>query len=194
MIAFTACDYFQDINGEIAPLADSIRTLPFLDDNVSMEVVSINADSVQLRITNNSDITIRVAPDWVRRQCANYPSPFTTFGSFHIDFFDRQDWRLLTPTSHTADESGGMTIGFMDYVPPSRHLIFDYCLALQPIPKQGVEQYRIVLEVFPAVEYVTLEMLQALRDYREAGGDILFYRLAGVLRHSVVAEFYWDGD
>jgi len=214
VVVFTACDYYDELEAydETAPLADTIRTLPFLVDKITMEVVDINADRARLRITNHSDMTIEVAPDYIRRQHVNYPGPFTTFGSFHIDFFDGQYWRLLTSYPNTrpdlgfmqldgvpTDESSPATslpiiIGYWANILPGEHLTFNYCLALQPIPKEGIEHYRIVLDVFPSSEHVTQEMRQALRDYQQAGGDVIFYNMVGLLRHAIVAEFYWNWD
>ena len=217
VVAFTACDYYYLMmdgkqivwdetmlliaDDEPAPLADTIRTLPFLVDKISMEVVSISTDSVQLRIENNSDMSINVAADYLRRRHINYPGPFTSDGSFHIDFFDGQYWRLLIPYPNIRParniEYNGTIIyyifvgGTIHHVLPGEYLIFDYCLALHPLPKQGIERYRIVLEVFP--HDVTPELRRTLWDYRRAGGDIFFYT-AGWPRHAVVAEFYWDWD
>jgi len=192
VVAFVACDYYDELEAydEPAPLADTIRTLPFLVDKIIMEVVTISSDSVQLRIENNSDMAIDVVPDYRRRRHVNYPGPFTSSGSFHIDFCDGQYWRLLIPYPVIREE-----FYFLDYfaykVFPNEYLIFDYCLALHPLPKQGVEHYRIVLDVIPSGYYVTTEMRRTLLDYRRAGGDIFFYT-AGWPRHAVVAEFYWD--
>jgi len=222
VVAFVACDYYLMMDGEQivwdeimpsiidgeteayaepTPLADTIRTLPFLVDKISMEVVSISTDSVQLRIENNSDMALEVAADNLRRQHENYPGPFTRFGSFHIDFFDGQYWRLLIPHPNIMPasfiEHNGTIVykipegGTIHHVLPGEYLIFDYCLALHPLPKQGIEHYRIVLDVLPY--HVTREMRQSLLDYRRAGGDIFFYT-AGWPRHAIVAEFYWDCD
>ena len=191
VVAFTACDYYDEpeVYDETAPLADTIRTLPFFVDKIFMEVVSISTDSVQLRIENNSDMSIRVAPDYIRRRHVNYPGPFTSSGSFHIDFFDGQYWRLLIPYPNIIPTDFIEVGGTSHHVLPGEYLIFDYCLALHPIPKQGIEYYRIVLEVFP--NDVTPELRRILWDYRRAGGDIFFYT-AGWPRHAIVAEFYWD--
>ena len=214
VVVFTACDYYYlmmdgkqivwdeimpsiadgetEAYAESAPLADTIRTLPFLVDKIVMEVVTISTDSVQLRIENNSDMAIEVVPDYRRRQHQNYPGPFTAHGSFHIDFFDGQYWRLLTSYPVTIDWfSPDDFIAYRVY--PNEYLFFDYCLALHPLPKQGIEHYRIVLDVLPSFEYVTPELRRTLWDYRRAGGDIFFYT-AGWPRHAVVAEFYWDWD
>ena len=192
VVAFTACDYYDEpeVYDEPAPLADTIRTLPFLVDKILMEVVSISTDSVQLRIENNSDMSIDVVPDYRRRRHQNYPGPFTSHGSFHIDFFDGQYWRLLIPYPVTSD--GFYSLDYFAYkVLPNEYLIFDYCLDLHPLPKQGADRYRIVLDVIPY--HVTREIRQSLLDYRRAGGDIFFYT-AGWPRHAIVAEFYWDWD
>jgi len=199
---FAACGYHDEPEAydEPAPLADTIRTLPFLVDKISMEVVSISTDSAQLRIENSSDMAIRVAADYVRRQHQNYPGPFTSDGSFHIDFFHEQYWRLLIPYPNIRParniEYNGTIIyilvgGTIHHVFPGEYLIFDYCLDLHPLPKQGIEHYRIVLDVFPT--NVTPEVRRTLWDYRRAGGDIFFYT-AGWPRHAVVAEFYWHGE
>jgi len=176
---------------EPAPLADTIRTLPFLVDKISMEVVTISTDSVQLRIENNSDVSIDVVPAYKRRQHQNYPGPFTAHGSFHIDFFDGQYWRLLTPYPNLAKYEDVLDYFIAYRVYPNEYLIFDYYLDLHPLPKQGIEHYRIVLDVLPY--HVTTEMRRTLLDYRRAGGDIFFYT-AGWPRHAIVAEFYWDWD
>jgi len=153
-----------------------------------MEVVAISTDSVQLRIKNNSDMAIDVVPDYMRRQHQNYPGPFTAHGSFHIDFFDGQYWRFLTPYPVISD--GFYPDDYFAYKAlPNEYLIFDYCLALHPFPKQGIERYRIDLDVIPPGYYVTQEMRRTLLDYRRAGGDIFFYT-AGWPRHAIVAEFY----
>jgi len=192
VIVFTACGYYDEPEAydEPAPLADSIRKLPFLVDKISMEVVSISTDSVQLRIENNSDMLISVAADYLRRRHVNYPGPFTSNGSFHIDFFDGQYWRLLIPYPNIIPDSFVLW-GTTHFVSPGEYLIFDYCLALHPLPKHGVKHYRIVLDVFP--DNVTPEMRRTLWDYRRAGGDIFFYT-AGWPRHAIVAEFYWHGE
>ena len=213
VVVFTACDYYYlmmdgkqivwdeimpsiadgetESYAESAPLADTIRTLPFLVDKILMEVVSISTDSVQLRIENNSDMSIDVVPDYRRRRHQNYPGPFTSHGSFHIDFFDGQYWRLLTPYPNLAKYEDVFEYFIAYRVYPNEYLIFDYYLDLHPLPKQGIEHYRIVLDVLPA--NVTREMRQSLLDYRRAGGDIFFYT-AGRPRHAIVAEFYWDWD
>ena len=194
VVAFVACDYYDELEAydEPAPLADTIRTLPFLVDKVFMEVVTISTDSVQLRIENNSDMAIEVVPDYRRRRQQSYPGPFTGIGSFHIDFFDGQYWRLLT--SYPVISDWFYPDDYFAYtVLPNEYLIFDYCLALHPLPKQGIDRYRIVLDVLPYHATVTREMRQSLLDYRRAGGDIFFYT-AGRPRHAIVAEFYWGYD
>jgi len=175
---------------EESPLADVIRTMPFFADKIFMDVVSITTDRVQLRIENNADMSIRVAFDFIRRRDLLYPGPFTSSGSFHVDFFEGQNWRLLTPYPITRAEVYPSDWQGL-FVSPGDYVIFNYCMKPHTLPKYGIDHYRIVLDVFPTREHVTPEMRRSLREYQRAGGDIIFHT-AGWPRHAVVAEFYWS--
>ena len=193
----TACNR-PHIDTEAAQLAeselasqiiDNVRTLPFFADTVSMEVLSFSEDSIQIKLVNNSDIGVSFHSCSMRRgMFGGIPS----VGIFAVYYLDGHDWRIIVPSTRELVYPIPS-----EYAPilivPGNYEIAEFCLALYSIPKTDAGLYRLKMDVFVSLHYVTPEINQAVRELYIAAGRRMFYT-RNRYRHTLVAEFYWHGE
>jgi len=166
-------------------ITDNIRTLPFFADTVSMEVLSFSEDSIQIKLVNNSDIGVSFHSCCMRRgMFGGIPS----VGIFAVYYLDGQDWRIIVPAPR-----GLTTVLPAEYsrilIVPGNYAVAEFCLALYSIPKTDAALYRLKMDVFVSLHYVTPEINQAVHELYIAAGRRMFY-VRNVYRHTLVADFY----
>jgi len=150
------------------PVSDIVEIIPCFVDTVSMEVLSFSKDSIQLRVTNDSERYFTFPPCAQRKRSPEHS------GIFAIDYFNGEHWMEIIPTPYTPEPlPPSHTSVLIDYsyrVEPGEYVITEYCLELHPILTTEIGLYRVRMDIFIWA----------------------YYRV--MLNHTLVTEFYWHGE
>ena len=122
-------------------VANDVETLAFFRSSVLMEVISFSADSIQLRLTNNSNHLFTFPPCHQRRT-----SPDSS-GIFAIDYFNEEHWMEVVPAPYIWDyDIAALDTSYQ--VQPGQYVVAEYCLELHPILTTEIGRYRVRMDIF----------------------------------------------
>jgi len=194
-IISTACAFSSNSSGLVAattdtqvssPIAEQVLTLPFFVESVSMIVTSFTEGEVQLCIVNDSEYGFFFwgnIPYWFYQEDEN----------IKLDYFDGENWRNILHASIRVDDLPD-TVDPPEriLVAPLNSVIVEHSLAHYPLPEFNQNLFRIRKHIYMDSRYFPLGLLQILRESYEAGTNT-WLKLPGQPRHTLIAEFYWDG-
>ena len=201
LIMVTACTHSNN-NLEItvgaestSPLAEQVLTLPFFVEDVSIAVVAFSENEVTLNIANNSEYGFFFRggiPYWI----------YSGSQSIKIDYFDGEDWRNIEHRAEAPfdmhDSSDEPHIFWIVNGPelfsiaPHDSIVIDHYTFTYPIQESNQTHFRIRRHIYLDPIYIQPGLFQTLREANEADSNSWFG--IGTPRHTLVVEFYWDGQ
>jgi len=189
LIRFTPYNQYQT-QTESQPsiiVAESVTTLPFFIDTVTLKVSAVTQSHMHLEILNTSEYSF-FFQGWQESQWIT-----SLFGNIEIDYFDGVYWRNISGCINTyntydmwilATETHPTRI----YVRPSDNsIIIHYPLYVYVFPKSGL--FRVRKNIYMDSEDFPPGLTRILREAHEMDSNSWF-ELPGRPKHTLVAEFY----
>ena len=193
------------------PLAEPVETLFIFEDTVTMTVTDITYFGVHLCITNDSEFDIYIFARAASWHHWTHATPIQReYRNISLDYFDGESWRNIPRPEETFTGEPMIDPGRFDPffgevraamvpidIPPFAAATESHLLTwINPdnLPEPGERLFRVRKDIHADR---TMNLARLWRVYyarHQEEGEGIWRGVPTVIRHTLVAEFYWDGQ